>query len=234
MAQRLEGGVNGVQRVLSAPVRSVRGVGSAIRARAGVFVGGAASVVLLNVFLPPLVLSLARKPLDYFTVNPWVTKLPEFVLSGEIPLSRKLEFIPGLALFWFSADNPYGVEWGFAVTVSDVLRFVVMAALVGAYFALWRERRALRAASGWRVRLERQGGIAGALVSAVGLSTGPCSVMGCGAPVIPVLGLAFAGLSSGTLTLLSEMSTVATAVVLGGMGLVVGYLGWTVERERRR
>ena len=23
-----------------------------------------------------------------------------------------------LALFWFSSDNPYGIEWGFAVTVA--------------------------------------------------------------------------------------------------------------------
>ena len=56
--------------------------------------------------------------------------------------------------------------------------------------------------------------------------------MGCGAPVIPVVGLAFVGLSSGTLKWLSELSTVGTAVVLAGMALGVLYLGWRVGNSR--
>ncbi|MEK7245439.1 MAG: hypothetical protein AAB223_05420, partial [Pseudomonadota bacterium] len=55
----------------------------------------------------------------------------------------------------------------------------------------------------------RAGGIAGALAGVVGLSTGPCSVVGCGAPVLPVVGRVFAGLSSGTLKLLAGLASVA-------------------------
>ena len=64
------------------------------------------------------------------------------------------------------------------------------------------------------------------LASVVGLSTGPCSVMGCGAPVIPVLGLAFAGLSSGTLAFLASLSRVTTVVVFIALAGAVGLLGW--------
>ena len=56
--------------------------------------------------------------------------------------------------------------------------------------------------------------------------------MGCGAPVIPVVGLAFVGLSSGTLKWMSELSSIGTAVVLMGMALGVLYLGWRVGRPR--
>ena len=65
----------------------------------------------------------------------------------------------------------------------------------------------------------------GACVSMLGLGTGPCSVMGCGAPVISVVGLAFAGLSSTTLKLLKDFSTGATTVVLVAMIAGVTYLG---------
>jgi hypothetical protein len=70
------------------------------------------------------------------------------------------------------------------------------------------------------------------LTSLVGLSTGPCSVMGCGAPVIPVVGLAFAGLSSGTLAFLSSLSRVVTLVVLVGLAAAVGVLAWQAGEAR--
>jgi hypothetical protein len=66
------------------------------------------------------------------------------------------------------------------------------------------------------------------VLSVSGLSTGPCSVMGCGAPVLPVVGLAFVGLSSGALRLLAQLATVATAAVLVALVLGVGHLGWSV------
>jgi hypothetical protein len=47
-----------------------------------------------------------------------------------------------------------------------------------------------------------------------------------------VVGLAFAGLTSTTLTWLSDLSTVATAAVLVGMGAGVLYLAWRVGAER--
>ena len=67
----------------------------------------------------------------------------------------------------------------------------------------------------------------------LGLSTGPCSVVGCGAPVIPVLGLAFTGLTSGTLTLLARVSRVATTLVLVGLTVGVLYLAWRAGTDTR-
>lgn len=210
-----------------------RGVGVAVRARPGVFALAAASVIALNVLLPPLVLSVVRKPWDYFTFNPWLASLPGYLVSTDVPLPQKAEFLPNLALFWFSADSPYGVEWGVTVTVTDALRFLLMAVVFGAYFALWVWGRDRLGLAGWRARGSRQGGIAAALASVVGFTTGPCSVMGCGAPVLPVIGLAFAGLSSGTIAFLSELSGIATAAVFAAMTLGVGYLGWRAGAEGR-
>jgi hypothetical protein len=188
----------------------------------------ASAVLALDILVPVIVLSLARKPVDYFTFNPWLPSLPGFLASGKGTLSERLDKAWGLALFWFSADGIFGIEWGFAVTTADLARFALMAALIGAYFALWRYRRDQTGSAGWGLRLGRQGGALGAAGSVCGLATGGCTVMGCGAPVIPVVGLAFVGLSSGTLAWLSQLSTVATAVVVVGMAAGVIYLGWRV------
>lgn len=211
----------------------LRGIGRAVKARLKVFAAVALAVFVLDVFLPPLVLSVVRKPWDYFTFNPWLKRLPEYLASATVPLEKKLEFLPNLALFWFTADGPFVPEWGFAVTVSDLFRFIFMSLLFGAYFALWFYRRQSLAHQGWGARTGRQGGVLGGLMSTLGLSTGPCTVTGCGAPVMPVLGLAFAGLSSGTITLLSEGSKVATWILLTAMTLGVAYLGWVVGQPRR-
>jgi hypothetical protein len=209
--------------------RVVRGVAAAMGARPKVFAGVALGVFALDVFLPPLVLSLARKPWDYFAFNPWLARLPDYLASSEIPLWRKLEFLPNLALFWFSANGPFGrPEWGFAVDVSDLLRFLFMSLLFGAYFALWFYRRDRQIKWGPSARVSRHGGVVGALASVFGLSTGPCSVVGCGAPVLPVVGLAFAGLSSGALKFLSDLSLVAAGVLLIAMTLGVAYFAWLV------
>jgi len=114
------------------------------------------------------------------------------------------------------------------VTAADLARFILMATLIGVYFALWVHRRDRTGAAGWAASAGRQGGMLGAVGSACGLATGGCTVMGCGAPVIPVVGLAFVGLSSGTLAWLSQLSTVATPLVIGGMALGVVYLAWRV------
>ena len=50
--------------------------------------------------------------------------------------------------------------------------------------------------------------------------------MGCGAPMLPVVGLAFIGLSSGTLALLAELSRVATTLVFIAVTVGVIYFGW--------
>ncbi|HEY7202798.1 MAG TPA: hypothetical protein VIA61_00795 [Methylomirabilota bacterium] len=204
------------------------GIGRALRARWGVFAAVAAAVVLLDVFVPVVVLSLARAPVDYFTFNPWLPNLPGFLASGNGPLAERLDKAWNLALFWFSADGIFGIDWGFAVTAADLARFALMALLIGAYFALWRYRRDQTGGTGWGLRLGRQGGALGAAGSVCGLATGGCTVMGCGAPVIPVVGLAFVGLSSGTLAWLSQLSTVATTAVIVAMTAGVVYLGWKV------
>lgn len=215
-------------RLAAAVARGIRGIAAAIRARPRLFLAMTTAVFAFDLFLPPLVLSLARKRVDFFTFNPWLSKLPEYLVSNEAPVARKVEFLLRLALFWFSADSPYGVEWGYAVDASDLARFLFMSLVVGAYFALWFYRRDQLKHRGWGARIGRQGGVVGVLASAFGLSTGPCSVMGCGAPVIPVIGLAFVGLSSGTLKLLAETSKIATGVVLVAMTLGVAYFGWLV------
>lgn len=214
--------------------KAVRGIVGAIRSRPKVFLAVTIGVFVLDLFLPLVILSLARKPWDYFTFNPWLSKLPEYLASSDVSIGPKLAFLPKLALFWFTADSPFGgVEWGFAVTVSDLLRNAFTSLIFGAYFALWFYRRDQLTQCGWSGRASRQGGVAGALASTLGLSTGPCSVVGCGAPVIPVVGLAFTGLSSGTLGLLAELSKIATIVVLFAMTLGVVYFGWLVSANPR-
>ncbi len=207
-------------------MRILRGIAYAIRSRPGVFIIAAACVLALDLFLPVAVLSIARKPFDYWTFNPWLPRLPEYLSAVATPWQQKLAFLPNLALFWFSADSAFGgVDWGFAVTVSDLLRFLLLALLFGAYFALVFHCRDLARDSGWRSRLSRGGGASGALASVLGVSTGGCTVMGCGAPVLPVVGLAFAGLSSGALALLAGASRIATMVVFIAVALGVVYLG---------
>jgi hypothetical protein len=214
-------------------VRVIRGVRRAVGEHPRVFLTVMVVVVTLSILGPPVVLSLARKPVDYFAFNPWIKHLPGYIVSPTVPLARKLEKVPAFALFWFSADSPYGgTEWGFAVDVTDVARILLLACLFGAYFALLAHGRAVTPARGAALSASRRGGVAGMVTSLVGLSTGPCSVMGCGAPVIPVVGLAFAGLSSGTLAFLSGMSRVVTMVVLLGLSVAVVILGWQAGEAR--
>jgi hypothetical protein len=210
---------------LGAGVAVVRGVGRAVRARPGTVTLAVAAVLVVDVLLPPLLLSAARKPWTYFTFNPWLKRLPEYLVSS-VPWTEKLDFLSRVALFWFSADGPYGQpEWGFAVDGADVARFLATALLAGIYVALWLERRAA-GVRGWRAGSGRAGGAVGACAGVLGLSTGPCSVVGCGAPVLPVIGLAFAGLSSTTLALLSRVSRIsAITVVVVLLGAIV-WLGW--------
>jgi hypothetical protein len=211
--------------------RVLRGIGLAVRERPGAFVAVGGVVLALNVLLPPLVLSVARKPADYFTVNPWLRRLPEYLAAPGVPWATKRDKLWELALFWVSADSPYGgVEWGYAVDVGDLARILMLAALFGAYFVLWWRQR--RGAPGWTGGVAGRGGVAGVLLGALGLSTGPCSVMGCGAPVIPVLGLMFVGLSSGTLALMARLSDLATTAVLVALVLGVAVLGWVAGAPR--
>src|SRR5207244_9948253 len=126
--------------------------------------------------------------------------------------------------FFFQADD--GIRGDLVTGVQTCALPISMSLLVGAYFALLLYRREQGRLAGWRAGTSRAGGIVGAFAGVLGLSTGPCSVVGCGAPVLPVVGLVFAGLSSGTLALLSGASRVLSAVVLVALPLVVAWLGW--------
>jgi hypothetical protein len=192
----------------------------------------AAVVFVLDLVVPPVLLSLTRKPVDYFTFNPWLPQLPGYLASGPGAPGQRIEKAWNLALFWLSSDNPYGVEWGFAVTVADLARFLLMSLLVAAYFALWIHRRDQLGTSG--LKAGGHGGVLGACSSVLGLASGGCTVMGCGAPVIPVVGLAFVGLSSTTLKWMSELSSIATSAVLLGMALGVLYFGWRISSATPR
>ena len=211
--------MHGLRRVLA-------GLGRALHARRGTFVGVAAAVFALDILIPPLVLSVARARVDYFTFNPWLPSLPGYLRSGPGTLGERLDRAVNLALFWFSADGIFGIDWGFAVTTVDLARFTLMAVLVGAYFALWREGRDRAGLAGRGLRAAQQGGLLGAVGSVFGLASGGCTVMGCGAPVIPVVGLAFVGLTSTTLAWLAHASTIATGAVIVGMTAGVLVLAW--------
>jgi len=203
---------------------ALRGAWAALAAHPGVFASVTLAVAALNVIAPVAILSAVRKPFDFFTFNPWLKRLPEYLASDETTLGERLAKLPDLALFWVSAGSTYGgAEWGFAVDVTDVGRILLVSALFGLYFALWRRYRDL--ALGGAAQALRRGGLAGVAATVFGVSTGACSVMGCGAPVIPVLGLAFVGLESGTLHFLAGSSRVATIALLVVLVLAVGYLG---------
>jgi hypothetical protein len=216
---------------MNAVTRSLRGIVVAVRSRPWLFVAVALGVFALDILVPPLVLTVARKPITAFTINPWLPSLPDYLVAGRGPLGERLMKAWGLALFWFSSDNSFGLEWGFAVTTADLARFAFMSFLVAAYFALWMERRAALPVAPWGRRAGGSGGVLGALGGIFGLSTGGCTVMGCGAPVLPVIGLAFAGLSSTTIKWMSELSTIGTSAVLIGLASAVGWLGWRTGRD---
>lgn len=207
--------------------RVARGIGRALWSRPKVFAWVAAGVFALNLILPVLVLSAARRPFDLFTFNPWLARLPEWLASPEVPWDGKLAFLSQMALAWFIAENPIdGVEWGFVIDVPSLGQFLLASLLFGTYFALWVYRRDQLRRYAIGSALAGQGGAAGALMSVLGFSTLPCSVVGCGVPVLPVIGLAFTGLSSGALAFFASFSRVAFWVVLGAVAVGIAWFGW--------
>ena len=198
--------------------RALRGARTALAAHPWVFASVTLAVAAINVLAPVAILSAVRKPVDFYTINPWLKRLPEWLASDEATLAEKLAKLPDLALCWFSASSTYGgAEWGFALDVADAGRILLVSALFGLYFSLWRTYRDVAL------------GGAGVAATLLGISTGACSVTGCGAPVIPVLGLAFVGLESGTLQFLAQSSRLASAAILVLLVFAVGYLGWKVS-----
>ncbi len=217
--------------------RVLRATIGAIRARAGLFVLILAAIVTLNLLVPPLVLSAVRKPYDYFSINPWLHNIPSWLRSGEATAGRKVSFLWDAAVLWFVASGQYDeAEWGFTVTVRDFARWILMGVLFGAYFTLWLQRRAQLKISGVAARGRgSHGGVLGALLSTLGFTTMPCSVVGCGAPVLPVVGLALTGLSSGTIALLSGTSRFLVWIVMTGVAVgTVVLAGQVATGEIRR
>jgi len=211
-----------------------RGIRAALRSRWRVVLWVSVAVALFNLIVPVLVLSLVRKPPDFVTFNPWLRKLPEYLASSE-PLAKKLSFVSQMALGWVSADNGgEGIEWGFIVDVPTLARVVATSLVFGTYFALWSYRRGVGAACAVSHPAARPAGILGAATTVFGLTTGPCTLAGCGVPVLPVVGLAFTGLQSGTLTLFSTLSRVSILVVLALMALAVVWFGWRAGAAQPR
>jgi hypothetical protein len=211
--------------VSNAIVQSWRGISTALRSRARFFLAVAGAVAAFNLIAPVALLSLARKPVDFFTFNPWLRRLPDYLLSAE-PLAAKLSFVSHLTIAWMSAEGgSEGIEWAFILDVPTLARIACTSLLVGAYFALWSYQRQADA-SGPGHSATRQAGVAGAVTSVFGLTTGSCTLAGCGAPVLPVVGLAFTGLSGGTLTLFGTLSRISTTLVLALMAAAVLWLGW--------
>src|ERR1700693_5404749 len=77
-----------------------RGIGRALRMRWAAVALTIAGVLALDVFLPPLLLSVARTPWTYFTFNPWLKRAPEY-LASDRPWGEKVDFVSRVALFWF-------------------------------------------------------------------------------------------------------------------------------------
>ncbi len=218
------------QTVLAAIAQTVRGIAAALRARAKLVWGVTAAVFVFNLAAPVAILSVARRPVDFFTFNPWLSRLPEYLRSDEA-LSKKLSFLSSMAIAWLSSDNGgEGIEWGFIIDVPTVVRILLTSLVFGSYFALWSYRRREGQACGPGFKAARPAGVAGALTSVFGLTTGPCTLAGCGVPVLPIVGLAFTGLSSGTLALFTTLSRISIAVVLSAMALAVVWFGWRVGK----
>ena len=220
-------------KALAAFAQTFRGIAAALRSQAKVVCGVTAAVAVFNLIAPVAILSLARRPFDFFTFNPWLSRLPEYLRSDE-PLAKKLSFLSNMAIAWVSADNKVeGIDWGFIIDVPTLGRILLTSLVFGAYFALWSYRRREGQVCGLGSRAARPAGVAGALTSVFGLTTGPCTLAGCGVPVLPVVGLAFTGLSSGTLTLFSTLSRISIAVVLAAMSIAVLWLGWRAGTTAR-
>src|SRR5437660_503985 len=121
--------------------QTLRGIWVGLRSGKRVVLAVTGAVFVFNLVAPVAVLSLARRPPDFFSFNPWLSRLPEYLASEE-PLAKKLSFLSQMAIAWVSADNKVeGIDWGFIVDVPTLARIVLASLVFGAYFALWSYRR---------------------------------------------------------------------------------------------
>ncbi len=223
-----------METVFTAIAQTRRGISAALRSRAKVILGVAAAVAAFNLIAPVAVLSLARKPVDFFTFNPWLRRLPDYLASSE-PLAGKLSYLSRLTIAWVSAEGgAEGIDWGFIIDVPTIARIAGTSLIFGAYFALWSYRRQVAAACGTGFSAARPAGVLGAVTSVFGLTAGPCTLAGCGAPVLPLLGLAFTSLPTGTLALFATLSRLSMALVLALMTAAVVWFGWRAGAAEAR
>src|SRR5436309_12440409 len=87
---------------------ALRGAWTALAAHPGMFASVTLAVAALNVVAPVAILSAVRKPLDFYTFNPWLKRLPEYLASDDAPLVEKLPSLPATALFGVQAGRTYG------------------------------------------------------------------------------------------------------------------------------
>lgn len=221
-------------RPMTTVTATIRGIGLAIRGRPSLFAGVALGVFAADLLLPILVLSLARGRFNHVAINPWLSRLPEWLRSGDVSLTGKIEFTLDMALAWVIANNPAGeLEWGFIVDVPSLARFIVTGLLLGAYFALWFYGRDPRSRVTWGARTARYGGAGGVLMTVVAVSTSACRLLEAGVPVLPVVGLPVTGASTATLGFLADLAEVGTALGLVMAALGVAWLGWLVGTGSR-
>jgi hypothetical protein len=210
---------------LDPAARTFRGILLAVRARPLVAAAVAAAVWAFNLLAPVGILSLARKPADFFTFNPWLPRLPAYLASSEL-LGAKLDFLWHLRIAWVSADGATDVDWAFVLDVPTLVRLACIGALFGLYFALASYQRRIAACQGGGA--SRPAGVVGAATSIFGLTTCPCTLAGCGAPVLPVVGLAFTGLPAATLSLFATVSSIAMAALVCGLGAAILWIGYRI------
>jgi hypothetical protein len=207
--------------------KTFRGIGTALRARPKILLLAAAAVAVFNFGAPVAILSIAKRPPNFATFNPWLPRLPEY-LASDVPWSNKIDFLSQLAIGWVSADDGQEVDWGVVLDVPTIGRILLTSLVFGTYFALWSFRRREQQACGLGAKAARPAGVAGAMTSIFGLTTGPCTLAGCGVPVLPIVGVAFTGLSSSQMMMLTTISRVSYVVVLSLMGIAVLWLGYRV------
>src|SRR3954468_19545477 len=105
-----------MRTVRTAIAQTRRGMMAALRSRTGVVFGVAAAVAVFNLVAPVALLSLVRKPVDFFTFNPWLRRPPDYLGSaGAFP--AKLSFLSPLTIAWASAEGSEGIDWGFILDV---------------------------------------------------------------------------------------------------------------------
>src|SRR5207244_8670646 len=77
---------------LAAIAQTLRGIGVGLRSGKRVVFAVTGAVFVFNLVAPVAILSVARRPPDFFSFNPWLSRLPEYVACEE-PLAKKISFL---------------------------------------------------------------------------------------------------------------------------------------------